>query len=62
MTIFDEYANILKGMYIIRFNGRYDLEGTSARPDTGRSDHGDTSARAAVLLYGSEERFTEGYH
>jgi hypothetical protein len=30
MKIFDEYANILKGMYSIRFNGR--------------SDHGDTPA------------------
>ena len=39
MTIFDEYANILKGMYSIRFNGRSDLGDTSARPDTGRSDH-----------------------
>ena len=42
MTIFDEYANILKGMYSIRFNGRSDLGGTSARPDTGRSDHEET--------------------
>ena len=25
MTIFDEYANILKGLYSIRFNGRSDL-------------------------------------
>jgi hypothetical protein len=40
MTIFDEYANILKGMYSIRFNGRPDSGGTSARPDTGISDHG----------------------
>jgi hypothetical protein len=40
MTIFDEYAKILKGMYSIRFNGRSDPGGTSARPDTGRSDHG----------------------
>ena len=45
MTIFDEYANILKGMYSIRFNGRSDLGGTSARPDIGRSDHGETPAR-----------------
>ena len=45
MTIFDEYANILKGMYSTRFNGRADLGGTSARPDTGRSDHGETPAR-----------------
>jgi hypothetical protein len=41
MTIFDEYANILKGMYSIRFNGRPDPGGTSVRPDTGRSDHGE---------------------
>ena len=41
MTIFDEYTNILKGMYSTRFNGRADLGGTSARPDTGRSDHGE---------------------
>jgi hypothetical protein len=40
MTIFDEYANILKGMYSIRFNGRPDSGGTSAHPDTGSSDHG----------------------
>jgi hypothetical protein len=45
ITIFDEYANILKGMYSTRFNGRTDLGGTSARPDTGRSDHGETPAR-----------------
>ena len=45
MTIFDEYANILKGMYSIRFNGRSDLGGTSARPDTGRSDHEETLDR-----------------
>jgi hypothetical protein len=44
MTIFDEYANILRGMYSIRFNGRSDLGDTSARPDNGRSDHGDTPA------------------
>ena len=47
MTIFDEYANILKGMYSIRFNGRADLGGTSARSDTGRSDHGEAPARPA---------------
>ena len=47
MTIFDEYANILKGMYSIRFNGRSDLGGTSARPDTGRSDYGEAPARPA---------------
>jgi hypothetical protein len=40
MTIFDEYTNTLKGMYSIRFNGRSDPGGTSARRDTGRSDHG----------------------
>jgi hypothetical protein len=47
MTIFDEYANILKGMYSTRFNGRADLGDTSARPDTGRSDHGETPVRPA---------------
>ncbi len=47
MTIFDEYAHILKGMYSIRFNGRDDLGGTSARPDTGRFDHGEAPARPA---------------
>ena len=45
MTIFDEYANILKGTYSTRFIGRADLGGTSARPDTGRSDHGEAPAR-----------------
>ncbi len=45
MTIFDEYANILKGMYSIRFNGRPDSGGTSARPDTGSSDHGEAPTR-----------------
>ena len=47
MTIFDEYANILKGMYSIRFHGKSDLGVTSARPDTGRSDHGEVPARPA---------------
>ena len=47
MTIFDEYASILKGMYSIRFNGRSDHGGTTARPSNGRSDHGDTAARPA---------------
>jgi hypothetical protein len=47
MTIFDEYANILKGIYSIRFDGRSDLGGTSARPDTGRSDNGEAPARPA---------------
>jgi hypothetical protein len=42
LTIFDEYANTLKGMYSIRFNGRPEHGGTSARPTNGRSDHGDT--------------------
>ena len=45
MTIFDEYANILKGMYSIRFNGRSDPGDTSNRPDTGRSDHGEAPVR-----------------
>ena len=34
-------------MYSIRFNGRSDLGSTSARPDTGRSDHGEAPARPA---------------
>ena len=42
MKIFEEYANILKSMYSIRFNGRSDHGGTSTRPVNGRSDHGDT--------------------
>jgi hypothetical protein len=41
MKIFDEYTNILKGMYTIRFNGRSDHGVTSVHPDHGRSDHGD---------------------
>jgi hypothetical protein len=45
MTILDEYANILKGMYSIRFNGGPDSGGTSARPNTGSSDHGEASVR-----------------
>ncbi len=44
MKIFDEYANILKGMYSIRCNGRSDHGGTSAHPGHGRSDHGDAPA------------------
>ena len=44
MKIFDEYANILKGMYSIRYNGRSDHGGTSARPVHGRSNHGDAPA------------------
>ena len=47
MTMFDEYANILKGMYSIRFNGRSDLGDTSAHPDTGRSDHEESPAHPA---------------
>jgi hypothetical protein len=45
MKIFDEYTNILKGMYSIRFNGRSDHRGTSegsVRPVNRRSNHGDT--------------------
>ena len=42
LKIFDEYTNILKGMYSIRFNGRSDHGGTSVRPTHTRSDHGDT--------------------
>ena len=42
MKIFDEYANILKDMYSIRFNGRSDHGGTSTRPVNKRSDNGDT--------------------
>ena len=45
MKIFDEYANILKGMYSIRCNGRSDHGGTSGRPVHGRSDHGDDDRR-----------------
>jgi hypothetical protein len=47
MTIFDEYANILKGMYSTRFNGKADLGGTLARPDTGKSDHGEAPGHPA---------------
>ena len=32
IKIFDEFANILKGMYSIRFNGRSDHENTPTRP------------------------------
>ena len=39
MKIFDEYANILKGMYRIRFNGR--------------SDHGDTPTPTRPALWPS---------
>ncbi len=42
MKIFDKYANILKGMYSIRFYGRPDHWGTSVHPSNGISDHGDT--------------------
>jgi hypothetical protein len=41
MKIFDDYANILKGMYSIRCNGRSDHGDTSARPSHGSSDHED---------------------
>jgi hypothetical protein len=41
MKIFDEYANILKGMYSIRYNGRSDHGGTLTHPVHGRSNHGD---------------------
>ena len=44
MKIFDEYANILKGMYSIRCNGRSDHEGILALPVHGRSDYGDAPA------------------
>ncbi len=44
LKIFDEYANILKGMYSIRCNGRSDHGDTSAHPAHGRSDHGDPPA------------------
>ena len=42
MKVFDEYTNILKGMYSIRFNGRSDHGDTSDHPSNGRSDHWDT--------------------
>ncbi len=42
LKIFDEYTNITKGMYSIRFNGRPDHGGTSVRPVNRISDHGDT--------------------
>ena len=35
MKIFDEYANILKGTYSIRFNGRSDHGGNPTRPALG---------------------------
>jgi hypothetical protein len=44
INCFDEYANILKGMYSIRFNRRSDHGATSVRPAHGRSDHGDAPA------------------
>ena len=37
MKTFDEYANILKGMYSIQFNGRSDHGGTPTRPALGPS-------------------------
>ena len=48
MKIFDEYANILKGMYSIRFNRRSDHGDTSVSPTNGRSDHGDTVVRLSL--------------
>jgi hypothetical protein len=42
ITILDEYENIIKSMYSIRFNDRPDHGGTSDRPVNGSSDHGDT--------------------
>jgi hypothetical protein len=44
MKIFDEYSNILKGMYSTRYNGRSDHGDTSVRPVHGRSNHVDTPA------------------
>ena len=41
----DEYANILKGMYSIRFEGRSDHGDTLVNPPNGRSDHVDTPVR-----------------
>ena len=35
MKIFEEYANILKGIYSIRFNGRSDHGDTLVRPTLG---------------------------
>ena len=48
MKIFDEYANILKHIYSIRFNGRSDHGDTSVHPANGRSDHGDTPDHPAL--------------
>jgi hypothetical protein len=45
MTIFDEYTNILKGMYSIRFNCRTVPGDTPVHPDTGRSNHGEDPTR-----------------
>ena len=48
MTIFEEYANVLKGMYSIRFNGRSgDLGSSSARPISEKSDRREAPARPA---------------
>jgi hypothetical protein len=50
MKIFDEYANIQKGMHSIRYNGRSDHGGTSVRPVHGRSNHGDVKGRGIINI------------
>jgi hypothetical protein len=55
MTIFDEYANILKGMYSIRFNGRPDPGGTSSIETTEITSTGTISAN---LFQGSGKELT----
>ena len=48
MTIFEEYANVLKGMYSIRFNGRSgDLGSAPARPISEKSDRQEAPVRPA---------------
>ena len=48
MTIFEEYANVLKGMYSIRFNGRSgDLGSSPARPISEKSDRQEAPVRPA---------------
>ena len=48
MTIFEEYVNILKGMYSIRFSERSgDLGSSSARPISEKSDRREAPARPA---------------
>ena len=39
LIIFDEYANILKGMYITRFNGRPKNKGDHDQMDTAPCGH-----------------------